>query len=585
MDLPCSRSVVYVGLLGEENNLSKAKELIKVQQEKLPGSQISLEIEIPPEQSQQAYEQVITKFMRSAHIPGFRKGKVPRPVIVQRFGVDHLKASALEDLVQKTFEAAVEQEKIQTLGNVQFRSSFDELAAQFKPGEAITFTVTVDVPPEVHLKRYQDFQVTAEKVDYDPAKVDEVLEEHRSANATLVPVEDRAATAGDVTLIDFESRFLPLPADADAAGDAAEEPEGESVQDFQLELVQGKFLDDLVDGIVGMQVGETKQISVTLPTEYFQAELSGRTAEFTVQLKEIKTKELPPLDDDFAQDVSEFSTLVELRQFLEEQYQQEAKDSTDANVEAALLTALIAELEVDLPETMIDDELNVMVREALTRLQTNGLDVSKLMTKDLIADMKERLRSEAIPRLQRTLALAEVAKAESIKVEAEAIQQRCQELLQDLQGEKINRDRLEALVEDELLHKQVIQWLTEHSQVELVEPKPEAESGGEETVVEAIATAANTPDQAQAEDLAQADQKPIADPKTPSTAAKTKKVKDPDLAEAEPQSEKITPKTTPAKSTAKATAAKTTTKTKTRSKKKTTESTESTKGNEESHPQ
>ncbi|NJM67604.1 MAG: trigger factor [Acaryochloris sp. RU_4_1] len=569
--------------------MSKAKELIKVQQEKLPGSQISLEIEIPPERSQQAYEQAITKLMRSAHIPGFRKGKVPRPVILQRFGVDHLKASALEELVQKTFEAAVEQEEIQTLGNVQFRSSFDELAAQFKPGEAITFTVSVDVPPEVHLKRYQDFQVTAEKVDYDPAKIDEVLEEHRSANATLVPIEDRATLAGDVAVIDFESRFLPLPEDAAADGDASEEPEGESVQDFQLELVKGKFLDDLVEGIIGMQVGETKEIAVTLPTEYFQAELSGRTAEFTVQLKEIKAKELPPLDDDFAQDVSEFSTLVELRQFLEEQYQQEAKDSTDANIEAALLAALIAELEVDLPETMINDELNVMVRETLTRLQTNGLDVNKLMTKDLLTEMKERLRSEAIPRLQRTLALAEIAKAQSIKVEADAIQQRCQEVLQDLQGEKIDRDRLETVVEDELLHKQVIQWLTEHSQVELVEPKPEAESDAEEEpAVEAIATVANTSDQAQEEDAAQADKKTTAaiDPKSPSTSTKTKakKAKDPNLADAEPQSEEIPPKTTTAKATAKDTAAKTTTKAKTKSTKITTEPTESTKGNKEPHP-
>lgn len=454
--------------------MSKTKELIKVQQEKLPGSQISLEIEISPEQSRQAYEQVITKFMRSANIPGFRKGKVPRQVILQRFGADQLKASALEDLVQKNFEAAVKQEDIEALGNVQFRSSFDELAAQFEPGKPIVFTVSVDVPPEVTLKKYQDFKVTAEKIEYDAAKVDEVLEEHRSSNATLVPVEDRAAAAGDVTLVDFESRFLPSESDdADAEG---EEPEGESVKDFQLELVKGKFIDDLIDGIIGMQIGETKEIAVTLPQEYFQDELAGRSAEFTVSLKDIKAKELPPLDDDFAQDVSEFSTLAELRQFLEEQYQQEAQDSTDANVEAVLLEALIAELEVDLPESMIDDELNVMVRETLSRLQANGLDINKLVTKEMLGEMKERMRSDAIPRLKRTLALAEVAKAESIEVDADAIEKRCQEILQDLQGQDIDRDRLEAVVEDELLHKQVVAWLTEHSSVELVEPKSDEEA-------------------------------------------------------------------------------------------------------------
>lgn len=453
--------------------MSKTKELLKVTQEKLPGSQISLEIEISPEQSRQAYEQVITKFMRSANIPGFRKGKVPKQVILQRFGTDQLKASALEDLVQKNFEAAVKQEDIEALGNVQFRSSFDELAAQFEPGKSIVFAVSVDVPPEVTLKTYQDFKVTAEKIEYEAAKVDEVLEEHRSSNATLVPVEDRAAAANDVTLVDFESRFLPNESDADEEG---ETPEGESVQDFQLELVKGKFIDDLIDGIIGMQIGETKDIAVTLPPEYFQDELAGRSAEFTVNLKDIKAKELPPLDDDFAQDVSEFATLAELRQFLEDQYQQEAQDSTDANVEAALLEALIEELDVDLPESMIDDELNVMIRETLSRLQSNGLDINKLVTKEMLGEMKERMRSDAIPRLKRTLALAEVAKAESIKIEADAIEQRCQEILKDLQGQEIDRDRLEAVVEDELLHKQVVSWLTEHSDVELVEPKPEEDA-------------------------------------------------------------------------------------------------------------
>ena len=541
--------------------MSKTKELIKVQQEKLPGSQVSLEIEISPEQSHQAYEQVISKFMRSANIPGFRKGKVPRQVILQRFGADQLKASALEDLVQKTFEAAVKQEEIQALGNVQFQSSFDDLAAQFEPNQAIVFKVSVDVPPDVNLKQYKDFAVTAEKVDYDAAKVEEVLEEHRSANATLVPVEDRAAAAGDVTLVDFDSRFLP-PEDGSASSDAANEPEGESVKDFQLELVKGKFIDDLIDGIIGMQIDETKEIPVTLPQEYFQDELAGRSAVFTVHLTEIKTKELPPLDDDFAQDVSEFSTLAELRQFLEKQYQQEAQDSTDANVEAALMEVLIEELEVDLPESMIDDELNVMVRETLSRLQSNGLDINKLVTKEMLSEMKERMRSDAIPRLKRTLALAEVAKAESMKVEPDALEERCQEILKDLQGQDIDRDRLEAVVEDELLHKQVMAWITEHSQVELVEPQPDkeddtsSEAGDEETSTSAKKSSSSSKSGAKTKAKAKKDD------------TKTAKAKAGEVDGADPKAKKETKSTT--KSASKAAKTTKTSKPTTTKSKKTT---------------
>ncbi|WP_299415121.1 trigger factor [Acaryochloris sp. IP29b_bin.148] len=534
--------------------MSKTKELIKVQQEKLPGSQISLEIEISPERSRQAYEQVITKFMRSAHIPGFRKGKVPRPVILQRFGTDQIKASALEDLVQKTFEAAVKQEEIEALGNVQFQSSFDDLAAQFEPGQPITFTISVDVPPEVHLKRYQDFKVTAEEVEYDAAKVDEVLEEHRSANATLVPVEDRAAVVGDVTLVDFESRFLP--AEEASAAEETDEPEGESVKDFQLELVKGKFIDDLIDGIVGMHIDETKDISVAFPEEYFQDELAGRSAVFTVHLTEIKAKELPPLDDDFAQDVSEFSTLAELRQFLEEQYQQEAKDSTNTNVEAALMEVLIEELEVDLPETMIDDELNIMIRETLSRLQSNGLDINKLVTKEMLSEMKERMRPDAIPRLKRTLALAEVAKAESIEVEADAIDHRCKEILQDVQGQDIDRDRLAAVVEDELLQKQVMAWLTEHSTVELGPPQSESDTAEPEQPAEdkkPAAKAKKTTKKTSAKAQKAESAEPKAEVKTEASEAKAKTTKS-KAKKSEEEPDKPPAKTSKAKTTKKTTA-------------------------------
>ena len=339
----------------------------------------------------------------------------------------------------------------------------------------------------------------------------------------------------------------------DSSQDELNEPEGESVKDFQLELVKGKFIDDLIEGIIGMQVGETKEISVTLPQEYFQDELAGRQAEFTVNLKEIKAKELPPLDDDFAQDVSEFSTLEELRQFLEEQYQQEAKDSTDANVEAALMEALIEELEVDLPESMIDDELNVMVRETLSRLQSNGLDINKLVTKEMLSEMKERMRSDAIPRLQRTLALAEVAKSESIKVEADAIGKRCQEILQDLQGQEIDRDRLEAVVEDELLQKQVMAWLTEHSNIELVEPKLDGEINSDSADSE----------KKDAEAATQGD-KQTAAKKSKTTAkkstAKTKsKEADTDEVEVKPKAAKKTTKSTETKATDKGSTPKKTT--------------------------
>ncbi len=442
--------------------LSKTQERLNVTQSKLPGSQVSLEIEIPGVRSQQAYEQVITKFMRSAQIPGFRRGKIPRQVILQRFGTTQIKAAALEDLIQNSFEAAVKQEEIKALGGIQLQSPMEDLVTQFQPGESLTFSVSVEVPPEVKLNKYQGFEVTAEEVQYDPAKIEEVLAEQQSQQATLVPVEGRAAEKGDVTQIDFASRF-----------DDGDDDSTEEVKDFQLELLENGFITDLVNGVVGMKISDTKDIPVTFPDDFFQEEWAGRSAVFTVTLNDIKTKELPELDDDFAQDVSEFSTLTELREFLEERYQKEAKDATDANIEAELVTALVAEFEAEPPPSMIQDEVNVMINETAAQLQSQGIDVNKLLTKDVLPGMQERLQPEALERLRKTLALAEVAKLESLTVEDEALEERIKDVMQSFGDQKVDQQRLRNILEEELLKETVVNWLKEHSDVKLVESKPE----------------------------------------------------------------------------------------------------------------
>ena len=149
---------------------------MKVTQEKLPASQIGLEIEIPPEKSKQAYEQVIANFARSANIPGFRKGKVPRQVLIQRLGVVRIKAAALEDLIESGLTEALKQEEVKAIGQPQLRTSFDELIDQYQPGNPLTFKAAVDVQPELNLAQYTGLQVQAEEVKYDPASVEKVIE-------------------------------------------------------------------------------------------------------------------------------------------------------------------------------------------------------------------------------------------------------------------------------------------------------------------------------------------------------------------------------------------------------------------------
>lgn len=450
--------------------MSETQAPIKVTQEKLPASQVGLEIEIAPEMSQKAYEQVISKFMRSAEIPGFRKGKVPRQVVMQRLGPNRIKAAAVEELVQGTLEKAIQQEKISVLGNLQLRSSFEDLVEQFKPGESLTFSATADVPPEVSLGQYTNLHVTAKQSKFNPDQVEAILAEYQSERATLIPVENRPAQRRDVVLIDFSGRLVPSE---EADEEADQEIAGGQAEDFQLELEEGRFIAGFVDGVIGMNVDETKEVPITFPDDYFQENLAGRAAVFTITLKEIKEKELPTLDDDFAQEVSEFSSLAELRSFLEERYQQEAQQKTDASKEAALLDELLKAMEVEIPETLVTNEVNYLLTQTASRLQGQGIDVNKLLTQEVIPEMRQRLQPEAITRIKRTLALAEIAKRESIQVGTEEVEERFQSLIDQFSDRKIDRARLREIVQEDLLEEKVIQWLKNHSQVDLVEDEAE----------------------------------------------------------------------------------------------------------------
>ncbi len=503
---------------------------MKVTQEKLPASQIGLQIEITPEMSKQAYEQVVQEYLRSANIPGFRKGKVPRQVLVQRIGALRLKAAALEELIDDSLKKALEQEEIKALGNFPLRTSFEDLITQYEPGTPLKFSASVDVQPEVKVNQYTKLQVQAEEVKPDPERVDRVIEQYREQVATLVPVEGRPAQIKDITVVDYKGVLV-----SDDPNVQPEEFPGGQGEDFQVELDESKFIKGFVEGIVGMSVGETKDVPVQFPEDYGQETLAGRDVVFTITLKEIKERELPELDDDFAQDVSEFETLAELRESLEKRYQEEAENRTQANKEEAILTELLKYVEVDLPETLVDRELTYMLNQTAVQLQNQGLDIRQLFTQETIPMLKERSRPEAVNRIKRTLALGEIAKQESIKVEDDELKAKVDEILKDLGDDReIDHDRLREVVHEDLLKEKIVTWLIENSTVELVpegtlvkeeeqvEPEAAPEEGGgsasDVVEVEATTVAETTAPPAETEEVTEP-AKPAAKKKTTKKAA------------------------------------------------------------------
>nr|WP_318728418.1 trigger factor [Roseofilum sp. Guam] len=471
--------------------------VMKVTQEKLPASQVGLEIEVPAEASKAAYEQVIKEFSRTAKLPGFRKGKIPRHVLIQQLGSQNLKAAAVEKLIKQSVDEAIAQEKLETLGSPQLKSEFDSLVNQFKPGEAITFNAAVDVPPEPKLVEYKGLSVKAEEIKPDPEAVNEVLKSEQEKRVTLIPIEDRPCQLGDVAVVDFVGRRVAK--DGEEVPEPAEIP-GASATDFQVEMESDRFIPGFIDGMVGMEQGQTKTIAVKFPDEYPQEDIAGQPAEFEITLKEIKEKELPELDDEFAEEVSEFDTLEALTTSLTERFAKEAEDKTKTNKQQALVAALLEKVEVELPESLIEDTVTQQLTQMAMQLANQGLDMNKIFTPEQIPTFRQNARPEAIKAIRESLAIAEIAKQQSLQADESEIQAKMDDVLKTVEDPKeINRDRLKEIVTEDLNREKVLEWLEANGTVELVaegslnseETSPETENP--ETQPEAESSEINAP--------------------------------------------------------------------------------------------
>ena len=433
-----------------------------------PGSRVALEVAIPGSRSQASYEAAVEKLSRSIKLPGFRKGKVPRPVLLQQIGPLRIRATALEDLVDSAFRDALDIEKVAAIGRPELSEGFEVVLERFEPGSDLTITLELDVEPTPSLRKTKGLKAEAEAISYDPARVDELLDQSRRQLATLVPVEDRAAQSGDVAVLSFSGVY------ADTDGPIS----GGSSDALEVELEDGRMIPGFVEGVIGMAVGETKTVDCQFPESYPQEDAAGRKARFEISLKELKTRELPALDDAFAQQASDKQTLAELRSELETRLKEDAERRAKAARHDALLNALVEELEVELPETLIQQEIRNLIEQTAGQIAQQGMDVKKLFTPDLVRSLMDTSRPEAETRLRRSLALKALAAAEAIEVEAEALEAKVKEIGRGLsQQGNIDPQRLREVVADDLLQETLLDWLEANSTI--TEKAADAEAKGE----------------------------------------------------------------------------------------------------------
>lgn len=433
-----------------------------------PGSRVALEVAIPGSRSQASYEAAVVKLSRSVRLPGFRKGKVPRPVLLQQIGPLRVRATALEELVDAACRDALEIEKVAALSRPELSEGFELVLERFEPGSDLTITLELDVEPTPSLRQTKGLQAEAEEVCFDPARVDELIEQSRRQLATLVPVDDRAAASGDVAVLSFKGVFV----------DSGEEIEGGSSDASEVELEEGRMIPGFVEGVIGMAVGETRTVDCQFPDSYPQEDAAGRSARFEITLKDLKTRELPALDDAFAQQASDKQTLAELREDLETRLKGDSDRRATSARHDALLDALVEQLEVELPETLILQEVRTLIEQTAGQIAQQGMDVKKLFTPDLVRSLVDTSRPEAEKRLRRSLALQALAAAEAITVADDELEAKAKEVRRDLSKEgtqeaAIDPQRLRQAVADDLLREKLLAWLEENS---TVTAKPPAET-------------------------------------------------------------------------------------------------------------
>ena len=440
---------------------------MQVTQEKRPGSRLGFKIVVEADRVKRSYEKTLRQLERNIQIPGFRKGKAPRNLVVRQVGRERVMASAIDDLIQEAIQEVLQEAQVTPIGQFELDEEVKQLLERFNPEAEFSFSGYVEVYPEARVGQYKGLTVTATRVDVKPEEVDRLIEKLRDQRATLLPVEDRPAQLGDVVVLDFQAR--------DAEGSLLEEL---AAQDLQLELEEENFIPGFVAGVVGMQLDETKEITATLPEDYFRKELAGKTVTFTVCLKEIKTKELPELDDAFVQEVSNFQTVAELREHLKKRLEQDALRQSEENLETAILNAILATTEVDLPESLVEQEITQLLAQDLQSLQQQARvapgEIRKLLAQlppETLNQLRERHRAEAIDRLRRAFALSAIVRQEQIAVGPTELEVEMEAVMKAYaqQGHKLDRERTRQVIYENLLTRKVMAWLKSQTTVNWVD--------------------------------------------------------------------------------------------------------------------
>lgn len=364
-----------------------------------------LTVEVPAEQFEAALKTSYNKNKNKFNIPGFRKGKAPQAMIEKMYGVGVFYEDAVDEAINASYPDAAKESGLEIVSRPEISIE------QVEKGKSFIYVATVATKPEVTLGEYKGIEVEKAKPEVTDADVEAELKKVQEQNSRLVSVEDRAVADGDQTVIDFEG-FVD--------GKAFE---GGKAEDYTLVIGSHSFIDTFEDQLIGKNIGEDVEVNVTFPAEYHAAELAGKPATFKVKIKEIKMKELPELNDEFASEVSEFETLEAYKEDVKNKLAETKQAQATAENENNVVQKVVDNAQMDIPAPMVDEQVRNMIEDYARRLQSQGISFDQYLqfTGSTIEQLQEQMRPQAELRLRTRLVLEAVVAAEKIEPSDELV--------------------------------------------------------------------------------------------------------------------------------------------------------------------
>ena len=400
---------------------------MSLQVEKLEKNMAKLTIEASAEDFEKAIQKVYLKARGKINIPGFRKGKAPRKLIEKMYGTGVFYEDAANDLIPTAYAEALKDCDLEIVSRPEIN------VTQIESGKPFIFTAEVAVKPEVTLGEYKGVEVEKSDVEVTEEDINKEVDKERENNSRTIDVDDRAVENGDIIKLDFDGSVDGVPF------------EGGKAENYTLTIGSGSFIPGFEDQLIGTKIGEEKDVTVTFPEDYHEKSLAGKEAVFKCKVNAITVKELPDADDEFASEVSEFETLAEYKEDIKKKLTEKKEKEARAKKEAQAVEKAVENATMEIPDAMIDTQVQSMMEDFARRMQSQGLSLEQYFqfTGMDVKKMHDQMKPEALKRIQNSLVLEAVAKAENIEISDEKVDE---EIAKMAEAYKMEVEKLKDLI-------------------------------------------------------------------------------------------------------------------------------------------